>query len=151
MRNLVTAALIALPFAAFAQDPEIIERNIKARQGYYEMLSLNVGTLAAMAKGEIPYDEATASAAGSRIEDLTSYPVLVHFIEGSFTSDVKGTAAKPEILANADDAEQKFTALREAAAGAGEAVKGGQGNVGAVVQKLGGTCKACHDSYREKL
>ena len=38
----------------------------------------------------------------------------------------------------------------EAATGASDAVKGGAGEVGAVVQKLGGACKACHDDYREK-
>ena len=31
-----------------------------------------------------------------------------------------------------------------------EAVKGGQANVGPVVQKLGGSCKNCHDDYRKK-
>lgn len=149
MRLIVTtAALIALPFMAFADDK--IEDNIKARQGYFEMLSANMGPLAGMAKGEIPYDEAAASAAAANIEVLTKYSLPMHFIEGSSLKDVKGTAAKTEIWANMDDFKAKYAALGEAATGASEAVKGGQGNVGPVVQKLGGACKACHDQYREK-
>lgn len=151
MRQFVTvAALIALPLMAFAQDAETIEDNVKARQGYFEMLSLNMAPLAAMAKGEMDYDEAAASAAATNIETLTRYPVTSHFIAGSSLADVKDTAAKADIWSNLDDFNQKFAALGEAATGAGEAVKGGQGNVGPVVQKLGGACKACHDSFREK-
>lgn len=149
MRLVVTtAALIALPLMAFAEDK--IEDNIKARQGYFEMLSANMGPLAGMAKGEIPYDEAAAAQAGANIETLTKYSLPMHFIEGSSLSDAKGTAAKPEIWSNMPDFTAKYAALSEAATGASEAVKGGQANVGPVVGKLGAACKACHDSYRQK-
>ena len=43
-----------------------------------------------------------------------------------------------------------YAALGEAASGASEAVKGGQANIGPVLQKLGGACKDCHDSFRKK-
>ncbi len=149
MRFVVTTAtLIALPFMALADDK--IEDNVKARQGYYEMLSANMGQLAGMAKGEIAYDEAAASSAGANIETLTKYTLPMHFVEGSSLNDYKGTAAKPEIWANMADFTAKYAALGEAATGAGEAVKGGEANVGPVVGKLGAACKACHDSYRQK-
>lgn len=150
MRLLITAAaLIALPVMALA-DEEAIEANIKARQGFLEMLSLNMGPLAGMAKGEIPYDEAAATTAAANLELLTKYPFPTLFIEGSSLDDVKGTAAKGDIWKNSEDFAKKYADLGAAVTGAAEAVKGGQGNVGPVVQKIGATCKACHDSYREK-
>lgn len=143
-----TATLIALPFMALADDK--IDDNIKARQGYFQMLSANMGQLAGMAKGEIAYDEAAAVQAASNIETLTKYTLPLHFIEGSSVKDVQGTAAKSEIWANFDDFGAKYAALGTAATGTAEAVRGGQGNVGPVVAALGATCKACHDAYREK-
>ncbi len=153
MRAITLAAslttLIALPLAASAES-EAIENNIEARQGFFQMLSLNMGTLAGMAKGEIEYDEAAASTAATNIETLTHYTLPALFIPGSASGEVDDTAAKPDIWAKPEDFQAKFAGLGEAAAGAGEAVKGGQGNVGPVVAKLGAACKACHDNYREK-
>ncbi|AGT07478.1 c-type cytochrome [Paracoccus aminophilus] len=145
---LTTATLIALPFMAFADDK--IEDNVKARQGFFEMLGANMAPLAGMAKGEIAYDEMLASTSAANIEALTKYTLPMHFVEGSSLKDVKNTAAKSEIWANMDDFKAKYAALGEAATGASEAVKGGQANVGPVLGKLGAACKACHDAYREK-
>ena len=149
MRILLAAAIAALPLTALAEDAK--EEAIEARKGYFIMLSTNMGTLAGMAKGEIAYDEAQAATAAGNIELLSKYTLGMHFIEGTSMSDMPGeTVAKPEIWTDNADFTQKFTALQTAAAGAGEAVKGGQGNVGPVVQKLGAVCKDCHDNYRGK-
>ncbi len=148
MRLIVTAAaLIALPFMALADEK--VEDNVKARQGFFEMLAANMGPLAGMAKGEMDYDEAAAATAAANIETLTKYTLPIHFIAGSSSADYDASNAKPDIWNNLDDFGSKFAALGTAAAGASEAVKGGQANVGPVVQKLGAACKACHDVYRE--
>lgn len=150
MRRFITAAaLIALPFAALA-DAEAIESNIKARQGFFQMLSLNMGTLAGMAKGDIAYDEDAAALAASNIETLAHFDLPMLFIDGSASNEVEGTDAKPDIWANPEEFRAKFAGLGEAAAGTPDAVKGGQANLGPVVQALGGSCKACHDQFREK-
>lgn len=153
MRIFSTAAtalfLLTVPLAASAQD-EAIKNTIEARHGFYQMLALNMAALAGMAKGEVAYDEATASRAAANIEALTHYDLPALFIEGSASNQAEDSAAKPEIWTNLDDFRSKFAGLAEAAAGAAEAVKGGQANVGPVVGKLGGACKACHDLYREK-
>src|SRR5690606_29001746 len=146
---LIAAALAAVPLAGFAQD-DPAKQAVKARQGFYQMLAINMGTLAGMAKGDIAYDEAAASRAAATIEALTQYDMPALFIEGSSSADTEGTAAKPDIWTNSEDFQAKFAGLGEAASGASEAVKGGQGNIGPVVGKLGAACKACHDSYREK-
>lgn len=153
MRLLTIAAFasltLGLPQIAIAQDDPI--RNvIEARQGFYKMLALNMGTLAGMAKGDIAYDEAAASRAGANIEALTQYDLPSLFAAGSASNEVDDTAAKADIWANMDDFRTKFSGLVEAANGVSDGVKGGQEMVGPVVGKLGGACKACHDVYREK-
>ena len=139
------AALATMPVIVHAQS---VADAIEARHGYYKMLSINMTTLAGMAKGSVDYDEATASRAAANIEALTAYDLPSLFVEGSSMDDNMESAAKPAIWENPDDFAEKFEGLRSAAAGASDAVKGGQENVGPVVQKLGGACKACHDTYR---
>ncbi|MTH76712.1 c-type cytochrome [Paracoccus aestuariivivens] len=151
MRILAATAIAAftfLPLAATADDA--IKDAIEARHGFYKMLAMNMGTLAGMAKGEVLYDEASASRAAANIEALTHYDLPSLFIEGSASGQAEDSAAKPDIWTNMDDFKAKFAGLVEAASGASEAVKGGQDKVGPVVGKLGAACKACHDSYREK-
>ena len=153
MRKLPSALALAafaftLPLTAAADDA--IETAIEARQGFYEMLAINMATLAGMAKGDVAYDEAAASRAAANIEALTHYDLPGLFIEGSAAGQAEDTAAKPEIWTDMDGFKAKFDGLVQAAAGSSEAVKGGQANVGPVVGKLGGACKACHDVYREK-
>lgn len=148
-----SAALIALttmtPVAALADDsPQ--ENAVAARQGYFLMLGSNMGPLAAMAKGEMDYDEAKAAQAASNIETLSHYPVGMHFMEGTSSADMEGTGAKPDIWTDMEGFAAKYNDFVTAAVGAGEAVKGGQANVGPVLQKLGGSCKGCHDKYREE-
>lgn len=153
MRKLILASLLAavplIPATASA-DPTPEELNVKARQGFFEMLSLNMGPLAAMAKGDLPYDEATAVLHASNIESLTRYYLPIHFVPGTSTDDMENTGALPKIWNDLDGVKEKFAGLQQAAVGVGEAVKGGQQNVGPVVQQLGGACKACHDNYRKK-
>lgn len=141
------AATAALPLTALA-NPQ--EDALEARHGYMKMLAINMGTLAGMAKGEIEYDEAAAATAGANIETLTQYGVPDLFVEGTAAGEIAESEALPSIWKNPEGFRQKFAGLHEAATGAGEAVKGGQGNVGAVVAQLGGACKACHDDFRQR-
>ena len=151
--KLLTAAAFSLaalaPLTAFADDtPE--QMALEARQGYMLMLGSNMAPLAGMAKGDVPYDEAAAVKAATNIEALTRYDVAMHFIPGTAAGEIEDSEALPKIWEDQAGFAAKFAGLAEAAAGAPEAVKGGQQNVAAVVQKLGGACKACHDDYRKK-
>lgn len=153
IHKLIAASVIAtLPIVAIAHGHghDANDDAIKARQGFFVMLSTNMGILSAMAKGEAEYDETKAAKSAANIETLSKYDLPIHFIEGSSKADVENTAALPEIWEDFDDFQAKYAAFGEAATGASEAVKGGRENVGPVVAKLGGTCKACHDSYRSK-
>jgi len=147
LTTLTLIAATALPLHAFA-NPQ--EDALEARHGYMKMLAINMGTLAAMAKGEMEYDEAAASAAGANIEALTGYDAAALFVEGTAAGEIAESEALPAIWQNPEGFRQKFAGMGEAAAGAAEALKGGQGNVGPVVAKLGGSCKACHDDFRQR-
>lgn len=151
MKQLIAAAaLAALPVIAPAVAmADAAEDAIKARQGFYTMLAINMGTLSGMAKGDVAYDEAAASRAAANIEALTGYDLPALFIDGTSSDDMDTTNALPDIWLDKEDFGTKFAGLQEAAAGASEAVKGGQENIAPVVQKLGGACKACHDEYRK--
>lgn len=150
MRRLLTAAVLAaIPLTAIAQDGPV-NTAIEARHGYYQMLGINMGVLSGMAKGDSAYDEVAAATAAANIEALTRYDLPGLFVEGSASGQAEDSAAKPAIWENMDDFRAKFKGLADAAAGASDAVKGGQDNIGPVLGKLGQACKACHDVYREK-
>ncbi|SNR23492.1 cytochrome c [Paracoccus sediminis] len=142
----VLVAMLGLPAVATAQS---VEDALEARQGFMTMLGLNMGTLSGMAKGEIPYDEAAAGRAAANIVALTQYDAPALFIDGTSSEDTDESEALPAIWENPDDFRSKFAGLVEAAAGSPAAVAGGQENLGPVVQRLGGACKACHDDYRK--
>lgn len=140
----ILATMIATPL--LAQTAE--ESAVKARQGFYTAISIEMNTLAGMARGEVEYDEAAASAAASNLMALASYDAPKLFIEGTSTDEIETTNALPAIWQDNDDFRAKFAALTEATSGIDQAVMGGQGNVGPVVQQLGTACRDCHQSYR---
>ena len=149
MRYLLPLVVVLFSGVATAADP--IEKAVKARQGYFTMLSTNMGPISAMVKGERDYDEAAAAMHGANLDTLSQYGLAMHFLKGSSTDELgEDTASKPEIWANLDDFTQKYADFRKAASGAGNDVRGGKDNAGAVLKRIGKTCKSCHDEYRLK-
>lgn len=150
---LAAAALAGLPLVATplaAQSGEdAIAAALKARQGFYNMLAVNMTTLAAMAKGDMDHDEAVARHAAENLQDLGRYDVTIHFLDGTSRDDLGAgrTAARPEIFTNREDFAGKLAGLREATSTAPDAVAD-RAAVGALVGQIGAACKACHDSYR---
>lgn len=150
VKAVALACSLALPAVALAQSAEdAADDAVEARHGFMTMLGINMGQLSGMAKGEIAYDEAAASRAAANIVALTQYDAPALFVEGTSSEDRDDSEALPAIWENPDDFRAKFAALSEAAAGSPEAVAGGQESIGPALQKLGGTCKACHDDYRK--
>lgn len=149
MRHLlgvIALAALSLPSAALSQSAEEL---LEIRQGYMKLVGLNMGVLSGMARGQIDYDEDRASAAAANLEALTGYGAADLFVEGTSTAELSESGALPAIWANPEDFAAKFAGFGEAVAGSSEAVKGGQGNVGPALQRIGGSCKACHDDYRK--
>ncbi|HRO15699.1 MAG TPA: cytochrome c [Paracoccus sp. (in: a-proteobacteria)] len=150
MRLILAAALTLTPMMASAQDDSPEEMALEARHGYMVMLASNMGPLAAMAKGEIPYDEAVATFHANNIAALANYEVEMHFLPGTAKGEIEGSDALPKAWQNLEDVRAKHENLKKAALAAPEGVKGGPEQVAAVVQNLGGACKSCHDEYRAK-
>jgi cytochrome c556 len=150
MRKLLTAALTAafvLPAGIALADPA--EDVVNARLGYYRLLGLEMGGLAAMAKGEKPYDAEAAKGHAANLQALISYSPAGLFAPGTSNADMPGkTRALPAIWENFPKVGEKGAAFREAvgelAAVAGDGLEALQPAVG----KLGGTCKSCHDDFR---
>ncbi len=144
MKKIVTvlaAAAILSGSAVFAQE---YKNQIKARQGTMWVIALNLGTLGAMAKGEMAYDAETAQAAGTSIHGASMVHIATLFPEGSAAD----TRAKEEIWSNLADFEAKWDALGTAAEKAAAEAGTGQDALGPILGGLGGSCKACHDDYR---
>jgi cytochrome c556 len=142
---LMLAACSAL-FAgsAIAQKPEDA---IKYRQGVYRVIGWNFGAMAAMAKGEKPYDAAAFARHAEIVAFMSKLP-LEGFTPGSENGETK---AKPEIWLDMDDFKAKLEKMQAEAAKLAEVAKGG--DLAASKAQLGETgkaCKACHDKYRNK-
>lgn len=138
---------IAIPSALIAQSAEDA---LEARHGYMKLLGNEMGKLSAMAKGEVAYDEAAATAAAKNLATLTSYSPVSLFIDGTSSEDDDDSEALPAVWEKPDDFAAKFDDLSKVAADAPAAVAGGVENLGAEMAKLGGACKACHDDFRKK-
>jgi cytochrome c556 len=130
--------------SAFAQKPEDA---IKYRKGVYSVIGWNFGPMAAMAKGERPYD-AVAFARHAEIVAFMSKLPLEGFVPGSDTGETK---AKPEIWLDMDDFKAKLEKMQQEVAKLAEVAKGGDLNASkAQLGEAGKACKACHDKYRNK-
>jgi len=143
LRLAIIAAALGLALPATAN-----EGAIKARQGQFQMLGLNLGVLGPMAQGRIAYDAAQAQEAADNLFHLTRNSQLGMWPEGSDNASATGTRALPGIWDNNADFLMRYAALQDAAeamqAAAGTDLAALQGALGA----LGGTCQACHQQFR---
>lgn len=146
---LIAAAALALsPLAAGAQSAADA---IKARQGYFSLLNVNMAPLAAMAKGDIAYDADVATLHAANLAALAQVNIVGLFPQGTDSDARFGeTAALPAIWADMADVGAKFQGLATAVAAMQGAAGAGRAELGGAVQQVGVACKACHDSYRSK-
>ena len=140
------AAALASPASAQFAKPEDA---IKYRQSAFSLQGTHFGRLAGMANGRIPFD-AKIAADNAAVLELVSKLPWAAFAPGT---DVGKTAALPEIWketakfnAGAEKMQGEVTKLAAAAKGGAITLDQLKAAVGATGQ----TCKACHDSYKEK-
>jgi len=150
MKNLSTfvlaacAACVVVPASAqFAKS----EDAIKYRQSSFFIMQQNFGRVAGMAAGKVPFD-AKVAADSAAVSNFVSKLPWVAFGPGTDKGESK---AKPEIWSNKakfDDAANKLQAEMvklEAAAKTGNL-----DNIKVAVNATGGTCKSCHDDFKNK-
>jgi cytochrome c556 len=140
------ALATAFATAAVAQTPA--ERAIKYRQGAFQVMAWNMGPMAAMVKGERPYDKDEFLRRATIVEHAAPLPWEAF---GAGTDAGAPTKAKAEIWKDQAKFKQYADALQAesvklvAAAKVGtlDAVKGPFGAVGKA-------CSNCHDDFRAK-
>ncbi|WP_341861397.1 cytochrome c [Gymnodinialimonas sp. 57CJ19] len=146
----LTIALAVSSVALTAQaDGHGVDPAVSARQGQFQIMSLNIGVLGQMARGNTDYDSETAQAAANNLLAMSQIDQRFHWVPGTDSDSIEGTRALPAIWA--DDSRvleiwgQFGTAAEGLAGVAGDgldAMRAGMGPVGAA-------CGACHDDYRQ--
>lgn len=144
----VAIASATLGASAIAADakPSAAERAIKYRQSALFLLGWNIGPIAAMVKGEMPYDAKALEMRATRLAQLA--PMIAEgFPAGSQTG--APTKAKAEIWQDMADFRDKASKLETATNGLVAASKTGDlKQIGPALGEVGAACKACHDKYR---
>lgn len=156
-RKKIKTALLTFPAALMllisAQEgtlaDEATEKIIKARQGYYQVVSHNAGILFGMAKGEIGYDAAAASTAANNLLAISKLDVGTLWPAGSSKEEMPGkTRALKKIWDTYPAISEKSNAWKLAVADMASVAGDGLDAVRAKATALGGGCKGCHDNFR---
>jgi len=148
MKKQNAVAILALAAAALpglAQQMKA-EDEVKYRRAAYTLMSLNFGSLAAMAQEKKPFNKDEAARNAEFVALLATVP-KGYFGEGTG----KDTKAKPEIWEKRPDFDAKMEKMIGETAKLPAAVR--SGDMAAFrkqVSDTGAACKACHDDYRAK-
>jgi cytochrome c556 len=136
---------ISLPVSAqFAKA----EDAVKYRQSALFVMGQHFGRLAAMAQGKIPYDAKAAADNAAVVEAMSKLPWAA-FGEG--TDMAANTKAKPEVWSdNAKFKEAADKMMAEVGKLNAAAKTGKLDDLKGAVTATGGTCKNCHDNFRNK-
>ena len=141
----VASLLTALPAAAQFAKPEDA---VKYRKAAFTVMAAHFGRIGAMAQGRVPFDAAAAAANAEIVADMAKLP-YAGFVEGTSGTEKGQPNAKVwSERAKFDEGAKKLqdeTVKLLAAAKANnlDQLKAAFGNTA-------GTCKACHDAYRNQ-
>jgi cytochrome c556 len=140
------ATLLALSAPASAQFAKP-EDAIKYRQSALFVMGQHFGRLGAMANGRIPFDAKVAADNADIVADMAKLP-WAGFMPGT---DKGNTKAKPEIWTEQAKFKEGNEKLRaESAKLAAAAKTGNLDSLKTAFAATAGTCKACHDAYRNQ-
>ncbi len=143
---LITGLAVFTSTAALAQTD--FSGELKARQGQFRILAVNLGILGAMAKGETPYDAEMAQHSADSLVAVSHVYQPPLWPEGTDNMTIEGTRALPSIWDEREDFLSKWEGLGTAVTGMQEVAGTGQEAVGPALGKVGEACKACHDKHR---
>ena len=139
---LATAAAIALPASAQFAKPEDA---VKYRQSALFVMSQHFGRIGAMANGRAPYDAKTAVENAEIVAEMSKLP-WAGFGPGT---DKISKRAKPEVWTEpAKFKENNEKLVVETAKLLAAAKTNNLDNLKTAFSSTAGTCKGCHDTYR---
>ena len=146
MKSAFAAVILAATAVAVQAQQVKLEDQVKYRRAAYTLMSLNFGSLGAMAQDKKPFNKDEAIRNADFVAMLSTVPKQ-YFGEGTD----KDTKAKPEIWTNRADFDAKMDKMVGEAQKLPAAVRAG--DMAAFKKQVGDTgaeCKACHDDYRLK-
>lgn len=143
------AALAALGIGATAALAQDLPAPVKARQGQFQVMALNIGVLGNMARGNTEYDADQAQTAADNLVTMSRIDQSFHWPQGTDNFQLDGTRALPAIWENLPDVIEKWQAFGAAAEGLAEVAGDGLDPMRAQLGEVADTCSACHDEYRE--
>jgi cytochrome c556 len=137
--------LTAMPAAAqFQKNEDAVEY----RQGAFFIMGQHFGRIGAMAQGKIPFDGAAAAANADIVVQMSKLP-YAGFVEG--TSSTKKGGAKASIWSERAKFDEGAKKMQDAVANLAVAAKANNlETLKTAFSTAGGTCKSCHDDYRNK-
>lgn len=144
IKALIPALALSLATPAMAQFAKP-EDAIKYRQSAFALMGAHMGRLAAVVKGEVPYNKDDVARNAAIISTLSSLPWQ------AFGPGTEGGKAEPAIWK--ENAKFKSAADKMQAAVAELNSAAQSGNPENLKKALGATsqtCKACHDDFRKK-
>jgi cytochrome c556 len=140
----IGAASISFSAAAQFAKPEDA---VKYRKAAFTVTAAHFGRMGAMAQGKVPFDAKLAAENAEIVADMAKLPWQA-FGEGTETADSK---AKPEIWKqNAKFKELSDKFQSESVKLAAAAKTGKEDAFKAAFTATAGTCKSCHDDFRNK-
>ncbi|MCB1329866.1 MAG: cytochrome c [Maritimibacter sp.] len=140
-----TLGTATLGTAVVAQDANPA---VTARQSLMRLYAFNLGTLGAMAQGNVEYDADAAQAAADNLVKLSSLSVGPMWAAGTDDMSIEGTRALPTLWDNMADVGAKAGALAAAAEGMAAAAGTDLASLQGAMGPLGGACADCHKAYR---
>ncbi|MDK3016264.1 c-type cytochrome [Pseudodonghicola flavimaris] len=143
----IATATALLASTAVAQD---FSAPLKARQGQFRIIALNLGILGGMAQGKIAYDADAAQRAADSLAAVSQIDPAPLWPEDSDNEMTEGTRALPAIWTDHDGFLDKWATFGTAAAGMQSVAANGQEALGPAMGPLGASCKGCHATYRAK-
>ncbi|MBX2854364.1 MAG: cytochrome c [Rhodobacteraceae bacterium] len=147
----VTTLAVAAVLAGGAAMADRAEDAVKARRGYFQMLSFNLGGLAAMAKGEVDYNAVAAAKFTANLDALSDVDLGPLFLPGTDNQAMAGkTRSLPAIWSNPTGLVGRSEDFNEAIDLLSIAAAQGLNPLRSEIGKVGGACKACHDDFRAK-
>lgn len=127
-----------------------IEKAVKARQGFMQVVAFNLGPLGAMAKGEMDYDAELAANNAKNLQALAVMNNGAMWPEGSDNAALgeDKTRALPAAWAADSKVGEKHEAWVDASAQLAEVAGNGLDALKPAVAEVGKSCGGCHDDYR---
>lgn len=127
-----------------------LEKAVKARQGFMQVVSFQLGPLGAMAKGEMEYDAELAAANAANLQALANMNTGAMWPAGSDNAALgeDKTRALPAAWAADSKVGEKHQAWADASAQLAAAAGNGLDALKPAVGAVGKSCGGCHDDYR---